>query len=507
MNAATRDLDGPLAPPRAPGRRTTAPALVPALLATVLGLWGLTRHNSMWRDESVTYQVAHRPLGALFALLGRIDAVHGLYYLLMHGVFALWDGGLVALRLPSVLATALAAAGVGTLGSRLAGPRTGVLAGVLFALFPATQQYAQEGRSYAVVTAGVVWATCLFLRGIGSTGRGWWVGYGVLLTVVCWVHEFAALALFAHAVTLRLLGVRWRRWGVAAAGVLVAVAPLAVVSARQADQQLGWLGRPSPAMWLAFLAVSAAGLLLSRVPPLADRTVTALALPLLIVPPGLLLSASLLQPWYVDRYVLYALTGLALLGGLALDRLPAHLGKAALCLLALALLPASLAVRTPESRKDDVAAVAQTVRKLSRPGDGVLFLPSRRREWLLSYPTLYARLHDVALARTPAASRTLQGTELPPDTIRSRLLATPRAIALTDPDGQPLDPFAREEVKRRTLGEHFEECERVRVRGAQVVVYVRKPDRGSAAPGEGCRSGGEQERGQWRSGAGTASNR
>lgn len=480
MTAPARDLDRPLAPPRAPGRRATAPVLVPALLATALGLWGLTRRSSMWRDESVTYQVAHRPLGELLALLGHIDAVHGLYYLLMHAVFALWDGGLVALRLPSVLATALAAAGVGALGFRLAGPRTGVLAGVLFALFPATQQYAQEGRSYALVTAGVVWATYLFLRGR-------WAGYGVLLAVVCWVHEFAALVLFAHAVTLRLLGMPWRRWGAAAAGVLVAVAPLALVSARQAGQQLGWLGRPSVAMWLGFLAVSALGLLLSRVPSLADRRVTAVALPLLIVPPGLLITGSLLKPWYVDRYVLYALAGLALLGGVALARLPAHPGKVAVCLLALALLPVSLAVRTPESRKDDVVAVAETVRKLSRPGDGVLFLPSRRREWLMSYPTRYARLNDLALARSPSASHTLEGTELPPAVIRSHLLSTSRVIALTDPDGQPLDPFPEESVKRRTLREHFRECERVRVWGAQVVVYVRKPEPGSAARGEGCR--------------------
>ncbi|MYS17804.1 glycosyltransferase family 39 protein, partial [Streptomyces sp. SID4982] len=182
----THDLDRPAAPARtaqartaqsrtAP-RRTTASALVPAALATALGLWGLTRRGSMWRDESVTYQVAHRTPGELLELLGRIDAVHGLYYLLMHGVFALWDGGLLALRLPSVLATALAAAGVGALGTRLAGPRPGLLAGVLFALLPAIQWYAQEGRSYALVTAGVVWATYLLVRGLRSAAPGWWAG-------------------------------------------------------------------------------------------------------------------------------------------------------------------------------------------------------------------------------------------------------------------------------------------------------------------------------------------
>ncbi|MEU9401820.1 hypothetical protein [Streptomyces sp. NPDC048242] len=499
--------DRPPAPTPERGARrrtlTTAPLVLPALTALLLGLWGLTRHGSLWRDESVTWQVAHRPLDDLLALLGRIDAVHGLYYLLMHGVFALWDGGLVALRLPSVLATALAAAGVGALGARLVGRRAGVLAGVLFTLLPATQQYAQEGRSYALVTAGVVWGTYLLLREK-------WPAYGVLLCLSCWLHEFAALALVAHGLTLAWLRVprrTWLRWGTAAGAALAGVLPLAVLSAGQAEQQLGWLGRPGVAMWLQFAGVSALGVLLSRLTRRAvpGRAVSALALPLLIAPPGLLMTASLLKPWYVDRYVLYSLAGLALLGGLALDRALAGAGRMAAgawvpmpgvraltagvrvpmpgvrvplaCLMAVAVtavwLPFSLEVRSPQSRKDDVAAIAHAVARHARPGDAVLFLPARRREWLMSYPRLYARLDDVALARTPTASRTLQGTELPPGTIRHRLLSANRVIALTDPEGQPLDPFEEEVVKRRTLAEGFRECGRERVWGGQVVVYVR----------------------------------
>lgn len=95
--------------------------VLPPLLAVLLGLWGLERRGSMWRDESVTWQVAHRPLGGIRELLGQVDAVHGLYYLLMHGVLLVWDGGLWALRLPSVAATALAAAGVAAIAHRLSG--------------------------------------------------------------------------------------------------------------------------------------------------------------------------------------------------------------------------------------------------------------------------------------------------------------------------------------------------------------------------------------------------
>jgi mannosyltransferase len=83
-----------------------AVALPPAVLMLALGLWGIRREGTLWGDEAVTYEIAHRTVPEIWRTLGTIDAVHGLYYLLMHAAFALWDGGLVALRLPSVLAIA-----------------------------------------------------------------------------------------------------------------------------------------------------------------------------------------------------------------------------------------------------------------------------------------------------------------------------------------------------------------------------------------------------------------
>ncbi|MFF4252230.1 glycosyltransferase family 39 protein [Streptomyces sp. NPDC001663] len=484
---------GQAPPARHVGRtKRAAPLAAPAVAALALGLWGIDRQDSMWRDESVTYQVAHRSLGELWGLLGHIDAVHGLYYLFMHAVFAVWDGGPTALRLPSVLATALAAAGVGAIGTRLAGRRAGTLAGLVFALLPATQQYAQEGRSYALVTAGVTWATYFFLRAVGDPRARRWTAYALTLGLACWLHEFAALALAAHGMTLAGLHVPrrvWRGWAVAAACVAAGLLPLMLASAGQAEEQLGWLGRPSLSMWLQFLAVAAAGVLLCRLLVRAGApgavALTRLSLPLLIAPAGLLMTISLVKPWYVDRYVLYGLTGLALPAGALLAHAIRRRHRLALtarlltaCLLAAAavavLLPWSLMVREPDSRKDDVVAVARAVEKSAHRGDGVLFLPARRREWLLSHPRIYDRLDDLALARSPAASRTLQGTELPADEIRRRILAADRIIALTDPPDQPLDAFPQEKVKRQILKTYYEPCERTRVLGAQIVVYARK---------------------------------
>ncbi|MEU7601443.1 glycosyltransferase family 39 protein [Streptomyces sp. NPDC041003] len=434
--------------------------LLPPLLAVVLGLWGLQRSGSMWRDESVTWQVAHRPLGGIRELLGGVDAVHGLYYLLMHGVFQLWDGGLWALRLPSVAATALAAAGVAAVAHRLVGERAALIAGCVYAVLPPVQMYAQEGRSYALVAAAVVWATYLMLRER-------WAAYTVVLLLGCWLHEFAVLALLAHAFTAW----RSRGWRWSAAAVAVLLLPLAVVSARQAEQQLGWLGRPSWQDWAAYGVVGGAALLLARG---AAKDLVRVALPLTLLPPGLLMVISLLHPWYVDRYVLYALAGPALLAG---ARLAAARGWWPWVLAGALLVPFgiwSVWLRTPESRKDDVLAVAAAVRERARPGDAVVFMPSRRREWLLSSPGTYADLRDVALDRTPAASHSLQGTELSPDRIRSALLASPRVIALLDPAGQPLDPYPREAVKRETLATRFELCSTTAVRGARIAVYAHR---------------------------------
>ncbi|RBL84398.1 hypothetical protein DDE05_24125, partial [Streptomyces cavourensis] len=66
---------------------------IPALWTLALGLWGLSRQNSVWRDEAATWQVARRSTVEITQMLGNVDVVHGLYYLLMHGLFDLFGPG------------------------------------------------------------------------------------------------------------------------------------------------------------------------------------------------------------------------------------------------------------------------------------------------------------------------------------------------------------------------------------------------------------------------------
>ncbi|WP_333763994.1 glycosyltransferase family 39 protein, partial [Streptomyces sp. IBSBF 2390] len=166
----------------------------------------------MWRDEAVTFQVGRRTVPQIWRLLHDVDAVHGLYYLVMHPVLAVHPGEVV-LRLPSACAAAVTAALVAALGTHLVRPRVGLWAGLLYAVAPMAGHYAQEGRSYALVAAGATGATLLFVRAV-RTGS-WWA-YGTALGVTCWLHEFAVLLLLAHAVSLALAragGAVWRGWG------------------------------------------------------------------------------------------------------------------------------------------------------------------------------------------------------------------------------------------------------------------------------------------------------
>ncbi|MFE2943749.1 hypothetical protein ACFXKG_32555 [Streptomyces sp. NPDC059255] len=477
----------------------TAVVIAPLSLTIALGLWGVRRDNSMWGDEAVTYQLAHRDLSQIWLTAQNVDLVHALYYAVMHEIFGLFGGGLLTLRLPSVLAMSVAASGVGLLGLRLAGPRAGLLAGLVFPLLPQIQRYAQEGRSYAMVCALVTWATYALVVSVQHRARWRWAVYGSTMLLACLLHEFAVLALVAHGVTLvasRVPRPVLRAWSVTAAGVAAGLLPLAISSAGQSGQ-VSWIGWPGLVGLLGFLAVAVVGVACARA-PLGVRgpvRLPALALPILVLPGLLLLIVSPVKPLFVDRYVLYSSIGIALLLGAWMDyfhRLQRSSRKAWIAAVAVlaALVPPSLSLRTPQSRSTDVIAIGATVREEGRPGDGLLYLSGRHRVWTEANPEDTRFLTDLALAQDPVSSNTLAGVELPAQDIAARMLEFDRIVAVRDPAGAHSPTNPQEDAKTSTLRRHFREYGTTHVNGARVTVYVRDHDPspkagpGSGSPGE-----------------------
>ncbi|MFJ1973894.1 hypothetical protein ACIO93_35180 [Streptomyces sp. NPDC087903] len=475
-----------VSPPVPARRQTPVPAkavvvLAPLALTIALGLWGIRRKNTMWGDESVTYQLAHRDLSQIWLTAQHVDLVHALYYAVMHEIFGLFGGGLLTLRLPSVLAMSVAASGVGLLALRLAGPRAGLVAGLVFPLLPQVQKYAQEGRSYAMVCALLTWATYALVVSVPHRARWRWAVYGSTMLLACLLHEFAVLALVAHGVTLVVSRVPrpvLRAWSVAAAGVVAGLLPLAICSAGQSEQ-VSWIGGPVRPGYFLVMAVVGVACALAPLRVRGPVRLSALAVPILALPGLLLLIASLVKPLFVDRYVLYSNIGVALLLGAWMDyflrrqRSSRYVWIAAVAVLA-ALVQPSLSLRTPQSRSNDVTAIGATVRKEGRPGDGLLYLSGQHRILTAANPEDTRFLTDLALAQDPVSSNTLAGVEFPAQEIAARMLEFDRIVVVRAAGTHSTNP--QEEAKTSTLRRHFRAYGTTHVNGARVTVYVRDHD-------------------------------
>ncbi|MDQ0713767.1 hypothetical protein QFZ55_003219 [Streptomyces luteogriseus] len=513
------------------GAGVPPPVAVPMAVMLTIGLWGLDR-GGMWGDESVTFQVAQRTVPQIWRLLHDVDAVHGLYYLFMHVVLTVHPGEVV-LRLPSVCAATATAGLVAALGVRLAGPRVGLWAGVLYAITPMTGHYAQEGRSYALVAAGVAGATLLLVRAVDAGGaRAWWP-YGTVVTLTCVLHELAVPVLGAHAVTLALLRVPrrvWSGWGRTAGAVALLVLPLVWVSQGQAGQ-VAWLvppgwdrverlarnfspGPAGPVFWGALLLMAVG---------LRERRTAAVALPLLLVPPGILMTVSQVRPLYHDRYVLYALAGASLLVAAGAGRVAGGLGRVrfdgrrmrvggrrvrallgvtgvlALTVTFLDQLPVHRQDRSAAHRPDNLAVVSALAVRQMRPGDPVLFVPSVGRLAALAYPKGFQRVRDIALRESAPRSGTLWGLEATPGELRRRLASVDRVWVVAersalDPRRSP--PDAVERTKLAVLAEEFtvreEYVREERVRDDVLLrLYVRRRPGGTPAGDESPREPAE----------------
>lgn len=520
-------------PPAAPsgaapsGWRAAAwywPALAAALVMAVLGVWGLERDSSMGNDEVATRWAALLPLHQLAHLVNNVDAVHGLYYLLMHGWMAVGTSPAV-MRIPSVLSMIVAAGLIAILARQLTGSGWAALfAGLIMALTPTITYYAQTARSYALVYLCVVGATLLLLRALRAEHNGrpvvWaWVSYGALMLLAGYLNEMALLALIAHGVTVLLA--RYGRpafvhWAVAAVLAAVLVLPLAVVSARE-DAAVAWIPRPGPgavrvlfhdyfgaATGLAVLLFLCAVLAVLPgrgqgpwpEPPTGPGrpwwrrgglSVQSVGAPLLVLP-GLVLGLESLvaHPLYVDRYVLYGEAGAALLAGAGAYRAGLWLAGrvrwtalawvvgAVVCVLALVLqLGPQQRVRTPQSRLYDFGGPSRYVAAHAHQGDGVLFFSAFFRKARLGYPADFGKVSDFAMAVSPAQAGNFQGTDKPFGQVRPLMLAHQRIwVVGRSPFTQLTAPGIRDEDT--LLRSDFTLAARHHFRHVWVTLWVRR---------------------------------
>ncbi|MFD5149133.1 hypothetical protein [Streptomyces sp. NPDC058401] len=419
------------------------------ILAFVLGLWGNTG-PSPWTDEIVTMDVARRSWPELFALLGQVDAVHGLHYVLMHLVGQVTSVTEFTMRVPSATAVAVAVAGTVWLGRSLGGPRHGVCAGLVLAVAPTASRYAQEGRSFAFVMAAAVLATGALAKVLAGDGRRRWpIAYAVLVAVLGWFNIMGLLLLVAHAIT-----VTWtrpgrrtiRRLAIAQAAGITAMAPLLFLALTQRSAVgasapvtfgtpaafFSWLLYPGQDTLLTSFKVLLIGSTLTALGALAVRRrktpelIRAVGVPWLTVPPALLALATLVQPVFAYRYLVFCLPALALLLAAGILVLPWWARVALVLAVSAPLAFCHRAIRLEQSRSWDTLAVVRILRAHDAPGDTVLFSGARCGLISTAYQEAFARRTDLGRSGTAAAAAALDNPPADPATLAHRLERAPR---------------------------------------------------------------------------------
>lgn len=393
---------GPLHPDAQPTDRSNArtPRLLVAglVVAVVAGIiLRLVSTGPLWLDETLSTEIARRPLGAMFTAL-RHDGSPPLYYLLLHGWIAAFGDSTVAVRsLSSVLAVLslpLAWATGRQLDPRGSDrPRHRQLAPwALFAvaMAPWTFRYGTEARMYMllfdlVLAGGLVLARALERP---TTLRLALVTADTL--AIAYTHYWGLYVLAPVAVGLAVA----RRWRVLAAMALAVIGylpwlPSLVFQLRHtgtpwaappslylfSDTVLQWggPGQSGPLLGIGLLLLAAAGLVLTTRGPRTDGRllVTVVLVPLVLA----LLLGYLTHAGFAIRYTAVSLPAYLLLVALGLTRLPGR-GQA-VAATAVVVLGVVAGVTFGATSRTQAGTIAATLARQTRPGDVIGYCPDQ----------------------------------------------------------------------------------------------------------------------------------
>ena len=427
--------------------------LAVAVLATAVSLAGAGR-PSFWYDEAATVSASYsRSLAQLWQMLGNVDAVHGLYYLLMHGWFEFFAPTEFWSRVPSGLAVGGAAAGVVVLGGQFSSRTVAVTAGLMCAVLPRATWAGIEARPYAMSMMAAVWLTVLLVRAARRDTAWYWVCYGIALAISILLEMYLVLLLPAHLVFLcafRRTRTVLVHFAITSALIVGGLAPFVIEVVGQV-QQIKWVApigyrtiedvtiqqyfERSP--WFAILAVLivvAAVVVWFRrsAVPQADRQLLTLALTWLLIPTVVIVAwSAIAHPIYTPRYLTFTAPAMALALGVCIAAVAVRPWMAALIVAAftIAAIPTYLFAQRNSYAKYgmDYSQVADLITAKSAPGDCLLvndtvtFMPAPMRPLLAARPDAYGKLADLTLWQRATDRREVFDTNLIPEVVAKPL--------------------------------------------------------------------------------------
>lgn len=194
------------------------------LLAFGLRMYRLG-YQSLRGDEGITYVYSLRPLAELFEIM-RVTSPHPpVYYTSIRGWMTLAGNTEFALRFLSVVAGVLLVASMAAIGRMIWDARLGLLAAALVALNPYQIFYAQDARSYPLVTLLGVLSTISLWQALRTGAWRYWVAYGLTTLLGIYTHYYAFFIVVFQGLFVTW---DWRRrrsfpWQYATIGLVVVV--------------------------------------------------------------------------------------------------------------------------------------------------------------------------------------------------------------------------------------------------------------------------------------------
>jgi len=397
---------------------------LPLVLITAAVLIGavlrFATKSHLWLDESLTVEIARRPVGGLLAAL-RHDGSPPLYYLLLHVWIKMFGDGDVAVRaLSGLLSLATlplawaAGARVGALasahgnGDDATSRRVARATLLLFACSPYAIRYGSETRMYSMVVLLVLAFGLALMRTLDRSSPGRLALLTLATTALVYTHYWTFLLIFTVAAFLLLQSRRrphYRRQALRAFGAMAASAVLfapwmpsflfqmlhtgtpwapRVQAQVLLDTVFDWAGPQSTGALLGLILLGGALIGLTGRPVGAELSVRPSGRM-----PGRYLAAVWLAPLtlayvvnmfggsaYAERYTGISLPACLMLAALGLSILPSRRWRSGVLVVAslAGLVGGFQLVRTERTQAPEIAAA---IAAQARPGDVVAYCPDQ----------------------------------------------------------------------------------------------------------------------------------
>ena len=360
-------------------------------LALVLGAVALGR-RPLDVDEASALAAARGPFADVVERALADDPARAGYLALLQPVVA-WNDAELWVRLPSVLASVVAALAVYRLGRRLAGRHAGAVASVVLASSLGVVLLTRSVGPLPLALAAMLVSSALFARAVERGGTVWWALYVVSAAALPLTHPVAASAVAAQLVALVVARRHVDlRLAIPAACIAAVECGLFLVAAAadRADALDGagsleledvgaGLGRAIG--WSPVVVVLAAwGLVsLARRADEPERWKPVLVAGLVAMPLVAVLAAGVVLPVYPREALTVAIGGLSLAAGIGVVAITDRALRLAAFASVAAVATAALVTAALDEREQDWNRAAEIARAQATGRDTVVVLPQRAR--------------------------------------------------------------------------------------------------------------------------------